>query len=191
MRFRHDDNDLVRSARQQDFLREARQKLPPGTLIRDRNELLEIFTDYTTSDIGDAVPLLELLKTFASVQSAPVREVHFPAQLGEIYVTANDAAIKKAVAQFLDTEGTPGGRPAGQSPPTAQPSGGHGSHHGGNGGGDHGSGGSGGSGGGGDKPDDQAIVRPLRRSDDGRRDRSGRRRRQRSSRTCTSTTATR
>ena len=29
VRYRHDDNDLVRSARQQDFLREARQELPP------------------------------------------------------------------------------------------------------------------------------------------------------------------
>ena len=32
-------------------------------------------------------------------------------------MTANDAAIKKAIAQFLDTEGTPGDRPAGESPP--------------------------------------------------------------------------
>ena len=46
-----------------------------------------------TSDIGEAVPLLELLKTFLSVQSAPVREVHFPAQLGETYVTASSKAI--------------------------------------------------------------------------------------------------
>jgi LCP family protein required for cell wall assembly len=126
VRFRHFDNDLVRSARQQDFLREARQKLPPGTLIKDRSELLKIFTDYTTSDINDAVQLLELLKTFAAVQAAPVREVHFPAQLGESYVTANDDAIKQAVAQFLDTEGTPGGRPAGQSPtPDVQDTGGN------------------------------------------------------------------
>jgi polyisoprenyl-teichoic acid--peptidoglycan teichoic acid transferase len=117
VRFRHFDNDLVRSARQQDFLREARQKLPPQKLIDDRNELLDIFTDYTTSDIGDAVQLLELLKTFLAVQSAPVREVHFPAQLGTTYVTANDDAIKKAVAQFLDTEGTPGDLPSGDSPP--------------------------------------------------------------------------
>jgi hypothetical protein len=107
----------VRSARQQDFLREARQKLPPQKLIDDRNELLDIFTDYTTSDIGDAVQLLELLKTFLAVQSAPVREVHFPAELGTTYVTADDDAIKAAVAQFLDTEGTPGGRPSGDSPP--------------------------------------------------------------------------
>jgi polyisoprenyl-teichoic acid--peptidoglycan teichoic acid transferase len=111
----------VRAARQQDFLREARQKLPPGVLIRDRNELLDIFTEYTTSDIGEAVPLLELLKTFLAVQSAPVREVHFPAQLGETYVTASDDAIKNAVQQFLDAEGTPGARPAGESPPSDEP----------------------------------------------------------------------
>ncbi len=116
VRFRHFDNDLVRSARQQDFLREARQKLPPGVLIRDRNELLDIFTEYTTSDIGEAVPLLELLKTFAAVQSAPVREVHFPAELGDIYVTADDDAVKEAVKQFYNAEGTPGERPSGESP---------------------------------------------------------------------------
>ncbi len=122
VRFRHDDTDLVRSARQQDFLREARQKLPPGTLINDRNELLDIFTEYTTSDIGAAVPLLELLKTFAAVQSAPVSEVHFPADLGDGtsgYVTASDEAIKNAVDQFLNVEGTPGERP-GETPEEEQ-----------------------------------------------------------------------
>ncbi len=121
VRFRHFDNDLVRAARQQDFLREARQKLPPQKLIEDRNELLDIFTEYTTSDISDAVQLLELLKTFLGVRSAPVREVHFPAQLGTTYVTASDNAIQEAVDQFLNTEGTPGERPAGQSPPGEQP----------------------------------------------------------------------
>ncbi len=53
------------------------------------------------------MPLLELLKTFLGVQSAPVREVHFPAQLGEIYVTADDAAIKKAVAAVPRHRGHP------------------------------------------------------------------------------------
>ena len=118
VRFRHDDNDLVRSARQQDFMREARQKLPPGTLIRERNELLDIFTEYTTSDISDGVTLLELLKTFLAVQSAPVREVHFPADLGDGtsgYVTASEDAIKKAVEQFLGVGGTPGARPGGEA----------------------------------------------------------------------------
>jgi LCP family protein required for cell wall assembly len=121
VRFRHFDNDLVRAARQQDFLREARQKLPPGKLFEDRNELLDIFTEYTTSDIGDAVQLLELLKTFLAVRSAPVSEVHFPAELGTSYVTASDDAIQKAVEQFLNVEGTPGERPAGESPPAEEP----------------------------------------------------------------------
>jgi LCP family protein required for cell wall assembly len=118
VRYRHTDTDLVRSARQQDFLREARQKLPPGTLIRDRNELLDIFTEYTTSDISDGVQLLELLKTFVGVQSAPVYEVHFPADLGDGtsgYVTASQSAIHKAVDQLMATEGTPGERPGGES----------------------------------------------------------------------------
>jgi polyisoprenyl-teichoic acid--peptidoglycan teichoic acid transferase len=118
VRFRHDDNDLVRSARQQDFMREARQKLSVGTLVNDRNELLDIFTEYTTSDISDGVTLLELLKTFLAVQSAPVREVHFPADLGDgtsPYVTASEDAIKKAVEQFLGVGGTPGARPGGEA----------------------------------------------------------------------------
>ena len=83
VRYRHTDNDLVRSARQQDFLREARQKLPPETLIRERNELLDIFTNTRPRTSATPVPLLELLKTFVGVQSAPVREVHFPAELGD------------------------------------------------------------------------------------------------------------
>jgi LCP family protein required for cell wall assembly len=104
VRYRHDDNDLVRSARQQDFLREARAKVPPSKLIADRNELLKIFTDYTTSDIDSGITLLEVLKTFVGAAGAPLREVHFPAELGgpdSPYVTASAQAIKTAVAQFL------------------------------------------------------------------------------------------
>ena len=118
VRFRHFDNDLVRAARQQDFLREARQKLPPEKLIEDRNELLDIFTEYTTSDIGEAVQLLELLKTFAAVQSAPVTRGPLPGRARQpTYVTASDDAIQAAVEQFLAAEGTPGERPAGEQPP--------------------------------------------------------------------------
>ena len=60
VRYRHDDNDLVRAARQQDFLREARQKVPPERAAsRDRNELIDIFTKYTTSDIDDPIAMLD------------------------------------------------------------------------------------------------------------------------------------
>ena len=121
MRFRHEDTDLVRSARQQDFLREARQKLSPEQIIRDsdyRGELVDIFTDYTTSDLSSATELLKLIRTFIGAASATVNEVHFPAELGgpdSLYVTADQDEIKEAVQQFLGTEGTPGPPPEGSS----------------------------------------------------------------------------
>jgi LCP family protein required for cell wall assembly len=110
VRYRHTDNDLVRSARQQDFLREARQKVPPETLVRDRNDLLKIFTDYTTSDISDAVTVLELMKTLIAARNAELREIHFPADLGDGttgFVTASEPAIQKAVQEFLGNEPAP------------------------------------------------------------------------------------
>jgi LCP family protein required for cell wall assembly len=118
VRFRHEDNDLVRSARQQDFLREARQRVPPWKLVEDRNELIEIFTDYTTSDIDDPVTLLELLKTLFAARNAHLHEVHFPADLGDGttgYVTAGTKEIQETIDTFLGTEGTPGPPEAGES----------------------------------------------------------------------------
>ena len=123
VRYRHEDTDLVRSARQQDFLREARQKIEPTKLAFNagyRNDLVDIFAKYTTSDeaLKDPIEVLELMKTFIAARKAPVREVHFPAQLGgpgDPYVTADDDAIKEAVAQFLGTTGTPGPAPTGQA----------------------------------------------------------------------------
>jgi polyisoprenyl-teichoic acid--peptidoglycan teichoic acid transferase len=116
VRFRRDDNDLVRAARQQDFLREARQKIPPSKMFSDRTELIDIFKRYTTSDRGleDPIQLLELLKTFLAARHATVNEIHFPADLGDgdsPYVTANQKAIRRTVDEFLGVEGTPGPKP--------------------------------------------------------------------------------
>src|SRR5207244_11435251 len=52
VRYRHDDNDLVRSARQQEFLREARQELPASKILADRNQLIDILKKYVPSDIA-------------------------------------------------------------------------------------------------------------------------------------------
>ncbi|MGH2925524.1 MAG: LCP family protein [Solirubrobacterales bacterium] len=116
VRYRHDDNDLVRSARQQNFLREARQELPPETLIADRSTLTGILKKYVTSDIEDPIALVSLGKLFLAARSAPVVQVHFPANLGgptSSYVTASQSAIRKAVQEFEGT--TP-------APPTTTPS---------------------------------------------------------------------
>jgi LCP family protein required for cell wall assembly len=103
VRYRHEDNDLVRAARQQQFLREARQELPPSKLISDRNQLIDILKKYVTSDIESGPAVISLGRLFIAARNAPVLQIHFPANLGgpnAAYVTASASAIKQAVARF-------------------------------------------------------------------------------------------
>ena len=85
-RFRHEDSDLVRGARQQELLREAKQRIGVGGLIGDRDKLLEIFGKYTRSDAapqghrGDHSSILKL--ALFSVDQ-PIREVHFEGEIGD------------------------------------------------------------------------------------------------------------
>jgi LCP family protein required for cell wall assembly len=109
VRYRHTDNDIVRSARQQDFLREARAKIGIGRLFRDREDLIDIFKKYTTSDIDDPETMLQVLKTFLGAADAPVKQIHFKGTLGESYVTASNEEIQTAVEQFTGVQDTPGG----------------------------------------------------------------------------------
>ncbi len=109
-RYRHTDNDVVRAARQQDFLREARAKVPPEVLFAQRKELIDIFTEHTTSDIDRAGEMLEVLKLFIEARDAPVKEVHFEGQIGPSFVTTTSTEIDKAVRQFLGIEDSPGAR---------------------------------------------------------------------------------
>jgi LCP family protein required for cell wall assembly len=109
-RYRHTDNDVVRAARQQDFLREARQKVPPEVLFAERKELIKIFTEHTTSDIDDPQTMLQVLKLFIEARNAPVKEVHFEGHLGPSFVTTTPEEIELAVRQFLGIEDTPGAR---------------------------------------------------------------------------------
>jgi LCP family protein required for cell wall assembly len=108
VRYRHTDNDIVRAARQQAFLREARAKVPPERLVEDRKKLIKIFTTYTTSDIDDAIQMLQVLKLFFDLRGAQIKEIHFEGHLGPSYVTASHKEIQTAVNQFLGSESTPG-----------------------------------------------------------------------------------
>ncbi|MEJ7750246.1 MAG: LCP family protein [Thermoleophilaceae bacterium] len=124
-RFRHEDTDLVRSARQQEVLREAKQQVGAGKLFKDRNKLIRIFGKYTTSDsaLKNRRAILRLLALAVYSVDQPLREVHFEGQItaGDeatglpSYVTASDATVKKLAQQFLDGEDTPGPR-GGPSP---------------------------------------------------------------------------
>ncbi len=110
VRYRHTDTDLVRAARQQDFISAARERVPVQDLVLGRNDLLEIFTEYTTSDISDTETMVEVLKLFIASRNSEIKEVRFPATLGPSFVYATPTAIEGAVDQFLGIEASGGPR---------------------------------------------------------------------------------
>jgi polyisoprenyl-teichoic acid--peptidoglycan teichoic acid transferase len=123
VRYRHDDNDLVRSARQQEFLRDLRQQVPASKILDNFNQMVDILKKYVTSDIQKNIDLISLAKLFLAARGAPVVQVHFPANLGgptASYVTASEGAIRAAVSKFE------GEQPAATSPPTKSSSGSNG-----------------------------------------------------------------
>ncbi|HEX6227852.1 MAG TPA: LCP family protein [Solirubrobacterales bacterium] len=110
VRYRHADTDLVRAARQQDFLSAARQRVPVSKLVLGQDDLIDIFTSYTTSDISDTEAMLQVLKLFIASRNATINEVNFPAELGPSYVHASQEAIQSAVDRFLGIEARSGPR---------------------------------------------------------------------------------
>jgi LCP family protein required for cell wall assembly len=101
VRYRHTDTDIVRSARQQSFISDARGQVSLNDLLFDQSHLLDIFTEYTVSDINDKDELLELMKLLVAARGASIDQVHFPAELGPSYVYASEEAIHGAVEEFL------------------------------------------------------------------------------------------
>ncbi len=108
VRFRHTDSDLIRGARQQDFIRQLLRQ--PG--VRDRlsfakrNALAELAGRYARTDaaLKDTKQLLSLLKLSLAVADKPVRQVPFGA--GELrdegaYLVTAPSAIGHTVDEFL------------------------------------------------------------------------------------------
>ncbi len=112
VRFRHEDNDLVRSARQQDFLRQAKQQVNYTDLIGKRDRLVKIFGRNTSTDAGlrSRSEVLRLLKLAVFSAGRPVHEIHFEGVIGPSYVEASDERVKKLVQEFLQGKDTPGPR---------------------------------------------------------------------------------
>jgi polyisoprenyl-teichoic acid--peptidoglycan teichoic acid transferase len=105
VRYRHTDTDIVRSARQQNFLSQARHQVSPTDLLTDNHNLIDILTEYTTSDITDGPTLITLLDLLFELRGAEVNQVHFPAELGPSYVYSNETEIHHAVKEFLGEAG--------------------------------------------------------------------------------------
>jgi LCP family protein required for cell wall assembly len=113
VRYRHLDSDLVRAARQQSFLGEAKGQIGVSGVFSDRNTLLKIFARSVRTDIRSSHAVLGLLKLVAESSSKPVAEVQFPALDagdGSGNVVISDPALHATVQRFLDIHATKGAR---------------------------------------------------------------------------------
>ncbi|MDQ4040712.1 MAG: LCP family protein [Actinomycetota bacterium] len=117
VRFRHEDTDLVRGARQQDFIRQARDQVGVQKLLGDRKEFLRLFGRYTDTDIRGTQEILRLLKVVAFSAGNPIKEVRFRADVGPSYVTASPAQIQRTVDEFLNVDASEGPRGRNRSAP--------------------------------------------------------------------------
>jgi LCP family protein required for cell wall assembly len=119
VRYRHDDNDLVRGARQQGFLREVRRQegaeklisADPGNLRR----VARIFNRYFKSDreLRDLQGLFGFAKAVMYLADKPVRQVRFrvaPAPGDPNSLIASRAMLEQTVSELLD--------PRAAAPPT-------------------------------------------------------------------------
>jgi LCP family protein required for cell wall assembly len=112
VRYRHTDNDFVRAARQQDFLRQAKDQIGLGRIFGDRKELLRIFGRYTQTDIAQDNPnaVLRLLKLAFDSSRNPIREIHFLGDAGPTYVTITPENLQLTRDQFLNGRASNGPR---------------------------------------------------------------------------------
>jgi polyisoprenyl-teichoic acid--peptidoglycan teichoic acid transferase len=101
VRYRHTDTDIVRNARQQDFIRQIRSQLTVGKLIRHNQKLIDIFARNTASDIKSSGALRRLLRLTLGVVKKPITQVRFHTRLGKSYVYASASQVGQSVSQFL------------------------------------------------------------------------------------------
>jgi hypothetical protein len=119
VRFRHTDSDIVRNARQQDFVRWAEQQYSQDQLISNRDTLVRIFGKHAQTDqnLHTTDGLINLFNLVAFMDGHTIKQVKFPAQLqpcggggptvGNVaapaacYVTADHAAEQHVFGELM------------------------------------------------------------------------------------------
>jgi hypothetical protein len=116
VRFRHTDSDLVRNARQQDFVRWAKDQYSLGQLVGNRDRLLRIFARNveTDSDLHTPDGLQNLFQLVAFSDGHTIKQIKFPAyqlpgcgttgangQSIPCYLAATDAGKAQAWQEFM------------------------------------------------------------------------------------------
>jgi LCP family protein required for cell wall assembly len=145
VRFRHSDTDIVRNARQQDFLRWAKNQFSQDQIINDRDTLLKIFGQHSQTDANlhttDGLINLFDLVAFSAVHS--IKQIPFPAVLlpcAPVAPTANSATQQTPCYVTADPGAEAATFHAFMTPTKSQPApstpghaAGGGGHHGGGG----------------------------------------------------------
>lgn len=105
VRYRHGDNDIIRGARQQDFLRQARNQAGVSELLSNAGDLKKIVKRNTRTSPMSGKELQQLLTLAARSAGKPVREVRISTEMRDKdpYVRASAAAFRKARRQFEST----------------------------------------------------------------------------------------
>jgi LCP family protein required for cell wall assembly len=114
VRYRHNDNDLVRAARQQDFLRQVRtakgtKKLISGGIAPGNlKKLARVFGRYFDRDksLDSTKEIFKFAKTVLFTAGNPVREVQFRVTSApdNINLVANEEMLEETVSEFLDAK---------------------------------------------------------------------------------------
>jgi polyisoprenyl-teichoic acid--peptidoglycan teichoic acid transferase len=108
VRYRHTDDDFVRVARQQDFLRNLREQISPTNELGQIDKVAKAVGHAITSTFpASASELIELTKLVAFSQTKPLRQVKFRtnnvnATLGGVsFVTSSPALERATLEDFL------------------------------------------------------------------------------------------
>ena len=126
VRFRHSDSDIVRNARQQDFIRWAKSQFSQDQIIQDEGTLLRIFGQHAQTDhnLHTTDGLINLFDLVAFSAGHTIKQIPFPAillpcapvaptansaiQQTPCYVTADPGAVQSAFHEFMSqTHGAP------------------------------------------------------------------------------------
>lgn len=124
VRFRHTDSDLVREARQQDFLRWAKDAFSTAKLESEEGKLLKIFGKHVSTDgsLHTTAGLIELFDLALDANGHDLKDFEIPnlgnaVINGEDYLTEDTADAVKAYNAFMTPTAA---KPATSKPKTAK-----------------------------------------------------------------------
>jgi LCP family protein required for cell wall assembly len=108
VRFRHTDSDLVREARQQDFIRWAKQNYSTSDLLTNESKLLKIFgkNAQTDASLQSEDALIDLANLMINANGSDLKSIPFPASSypvidGQDFVASTPSEEHDAFHDFM------------------------------------------------------------------------------------------